>query len=136
MEGVGTIRLNYGIVASILMAVLTLVNGWVFFAVQSTSADLTKLRDTQNESKVITTALAVKMDGVGLAIGDIRADQRQLGEKQTALTINLAETKALTQKAVDNADAAYKEANTVNGKIERLGLQLVGGGKLNPKDTK
>jgi uncharacterized membrane protein len=48
---------------------------------------------------------------------------------ETVVTTNLglhaalAENTAKTQEAINAADAAYTEANTVNQKIEKLGIQ-------------
>lgn len=127
------ISISLGVAGSVFAFILSLVNGWVLFAVRAANDDLTKLRDTVSVSVVERAAASVKLDSIVLSVRDLTVEQKATSRDVTALTVGVSANHALTQKAVDRADAAFAEANTVNRKIELLGLQVRGGGTLNSR---
>ncbi len=123
--------MDSGAVTMVLLGLLGLVNGWVVLMVKGSREATTKMQEAQNAALIVATAMGVKVDQQTASLLELRSDMRQTVKDGTALTIAISEVKQVAQNAVDRAEDAYKEANTVNNKIEKLGLQVVGGGKLN-----
>lgn len=118
-------------IVTIVIALVLALNGWILFGIRNTRELIQKIADKQDASLITNTAYGVKVENLGTNLLEVRTDLRLLTSENVTLKLAVAEVKLVTQKAVERADMAYKEANTVNQKIESLGLQVVGGRKLN-----
>ena len=78
------------------------------------------------DRRATAEVLAIKVETTAATLAKTAAHANS--EVRKALDANTV----LTQEVGKKADAAYQEANTVNNKIESLGMQLTGGQPLHP----
>jgi hypothetical protein len=75
-------------------------------------------------------ALGAQVAMFSTLLTDIRTEQKLVAVDAKSIASALVVNTDLTKQAVERADAAYKEANTVNSKIAGIGLQMKDGSKL------
>jgi uncharacterized coiled-coil DUF342 family protein len=119
--------IDFGIVATIIAGGLSLISTWTLFAIKMLTNTLKDLSKDIQAITVINTTYGVKIDMFVETIRDIRGKQELLSSKIESISLAVERNTVLTQKAVERADAAFKEANTVNHKIAEIGLQVTGG---------
>jgi hypothetical protein len=98
-------------------------------------------RRLAKEASIATIAtLGTKVDIFTELLKETRSENKTLADRAREQLENASRNNAhLTKQAVSQAKAAYKEANTVNQKIEKIGLAVKDGSRLNtmePEYTK
>lgn len=135
-------------IAYLLATATTVVSGFLLFR-RRLSKDNVEVAKNRQEVDVMAvlaqanTALLAENATLRREHGDV---MRELGrltamvsmmpeiyKAQLNLTAAVDSNTRLTEKASEAAVAAYKEANTVNKKIETIGLQVKDGSRLNPQ---
>jgi hypothetical protein len=117
------------------------------YAVQS--SEIRALRDQvsvlsreRNDAMRELGSSGAKVEMFTSLLAEMRLEQRtnahdvkmKLTERAGELDGKLEKNLTLTGQAVERADAAYKEANTVNNKIAEIGLQMKDGSRLAPSE--
>lgn len=109
-----------------------------------------RLARERNDAVSRLGGLTATVSNLTAQVEAMRAEQRQSSEtvrhalnKRSAesdhqiedLSIKVSENTLITEQARDRADAAFQEANTVNKKIEAIGLATKDGTPLSQRDA-